>query len=104
MENDKMVRLEEMLESMEQAMGNLHKVYEQQITLLDIIRNSKKADQFKEFCDEISKQLADLNNQSVTLSKRIDLLKEIIDECKVDEKSKGVILKSFKVFGIFEEN
>lgn len=103
MENDKMVRLEEMQESMCQAMANMQKVYEQQITLLEVIRASSKASEFKEFCDETSKQLQDMNNQSVILHDRIKLLEEVIDECKVDEKSKTIVLKVLDMFGIFEE-
>lgn len=104
MENDKMVRLEEMKDSIEETLENLHKVYEQQITLLEVVRSSDKKDMFKDLCDDMSSQLTEMNKQSVTLLKRSELLQEVIDECKVDEKSKAIVLKVLDVFGIFEEN
>lgn len=104
MENDKMVRLEEMKDSIEETLENLHKVYEQQITLLEVVRSSDKKDMFKDFCDDMGSQLTEMNKQSVTLLKRSELLQEVIDECKVDEKSKAIVLKVLDVFGVFEEN
>ncbi len=104
MENEKMVRLQEMLESMQQAMANLQKVYEQQVSLLEVIRRSAKADDFKDFCDETSKQLQNMNNQSVVLRKRTDLLEELLDECETYEEAQVTVLKVLDIFGIFEEN
>lgn len=104
MENDKMARLEEMLESMRQAISNVYKVKEQQSTLLMIVDNSSKKEMFEAFSKELNAQIADLDVQANKLSERLSLLEDVIDKCKVDESAKEIVLKVLDMFGIFEEN
>lgn len=101
--NEKLTRLEEMKDSMEESLRNIDKVMEQQQMLIDVVESSDKAENFKDFCEQLKSQIEDLKSQKSTLLHRKDLLESLLYESKKLETSKLTIIKLLDLFGIFEE-
>lgn len=100
---DKTYRLEEMHDSMNESINNVNVVEEQQKTLIEVVKASDKAECFEAFCKEIDDQLAELSEKKKKLIYRAELLGEVIDEIKVDEKCKNVVMKLLDAFNVFGE-
>lgn len=99
--DDLTYRLEETLDAMSQSMMNLRNVKDQQIALLNLVRVSDQAEEFKEFLEESEEQLTRLNEQEAKLYTKIELLKQVIDAAKANEeiaKTTTLLLMSLGVF------
>ena len=101
---EKLVRLEEMKDSINETLTNIEKVTKQQEMLIEVIESSDKRDEFKEFCNELKQQVENLNAQKTTLLHRRDLLDRTLFECEQRKTAKLTVLTVLDLFGIFEEN
>ena len=102
--DEKLVRLEEMKDSMKESIENVKKVIDQQTLLIEIIEASEKSEEFKEFCEQLRQQIEKLSEQKTTLLHRKDLLDALLMECNERETSRLTVRKLLDLFGIFEEN
>lgn len=93
----KAFHLLEMEDSMQAAIENAEKVKAEQLELIDVIKSSEKADKFKEFTDELEKQIDDINVQITTLTTRLEALKVVNAY-----PQKEIIEKLITTLGLFE--
>lgn len=101
---EKLVRLEEMKDSMNETLTNIEKVTKQQEMLIEVIENSDKKDEFKDFCNELKQQVENLGEQKTKLLHRKDLLDRTLFDCDQWKIAKVAVLTVLDLFGIFEEN
>lgn len=95
--NEKAFHLLEMEDSMNEAIKNAKNVKVQQLDLIDLIKNSDKAEKFKDFIEELEKQVEDIDNQIEKLNVRIDALKFVNQY-----PDKEIIEKLITTLGLFE--
>ncbi len=96
-ENGKFFHLIEMEDSMEEAIKNAEEVKSQQQELIDLIKNSNKAEKFKEFIEELEKQVKDIDSQIKTLNTRLEALRYVNQY-----PEKEIIEKLITTLGLFE--
>lgn len=100
-ENEKILRLDEMVDAIEKSLANLEQVMNQQAMLIDVVEASDKKEMFEEFIVETKEQLENLESQKSTLLSRKAKLEVLLEAAKEAEKL-DVILCVFDAFGIFE--
>ena len=91
--------LEETAESMEKSIDNLSKVINSQTTLCEIVENSEKKEEMKEFTQGLRLQIAEYNKQKKILDYRLPLLKEVIKYYKDPEFGYAITLL-LEAFGV----
>lgn len=96
-ENGKSFHLLEMEDSMKDAIKNAEEVKSQQQELIDLIKNSNKAEKFKSFIGELEKQVEDIDSQIKTLNIRLSALKYVNQY-----PEKEIIEKLITTLGLFE--
>ena len=102
MEN-KIYRLEEMLEAMNASRDNLCDVINQQSKLIEIVRVSEDAKQFEQFISESEVQLNELKSQFDMLSIRIKSLYDFIEFVKKSSEFSEATTLLFDALGMFTE-
>lgn len=100
---DQIFRLEEMLDSMRASIENIKGVKKQQEELIEIVENSDKKEDFKDFIDESKKQIDSLGVQILELSDRVSVWEEIINECYTNDSSKELINKFVYAIKMFRD-
>ena len=91
---DPILKLEETIDDMTQALANSAKVTNQQKLMVKIIRESTSADKFKEFCDASDAEIKKNDSTYETLLQHRALLIEAVDICKkVDSATKQTLSK-----------
>lgn len=93
----KAFHLLEMEDSMEEAIKNAEKVKTEQLELVEVIKNSDKADKFKDFIDESEEQIKEIDNQINKLNIRLNALKFVNNY-----PEKEIIEKLIITLGLFE--
>lgn len=91
--------LEETAESMEKSIDNLSKVIASQTTLCEIVENSEKKEDMKEFTQGLRLQIADYNKQKKVLEYRLSHLQEVIKYYKDSEFGYAISLL-LEAFGV----
>lgn len=76
------LKLQEVVDDMTQALGNLAKVKNQTKLMCKIIKDSKDADQFKEFLAGSEKDIADKEKEYETLLAHRQLLINLVERYK----------------------
>lgn len=100
---DPILRLEETIDDMTQALANSAKVNNQQKLMVKILRESSSAEKFKEFCEASEKETKKNDEQYETLLKHRALLIEVLEICKkADPTTKKTLTDAlYKVFVAF---
>lgn len=102
MEN-KLYRLEEMVDAIEQSKDNIHEVVGQQMDLIEIVQNSEKAEEFEDFLKESQEQVDNLNKQYEQLSMKQEAVETLIKLCKASEDAELAFELLSTALGLFEE-
>lgn len=101
-------RYEEMKDSMEQSVFNINKVIDHQTDLINIVENAivdyeeDKKKEFETFVEGLKEQNENYQNQIGLLNVRIQLLTQILDECKQNPDAAKLISMLSVVLGLFE--
>ena len=102
-------RYEEMKDSMEQSIFNINKVIDHQTDLINIVKNAivdyeeDKKKEFETFVEGLKEQNENYQNQIGLLNVRIQLLTQILDECKQNPDAAKLISMLSVVLGLFEQ-
>lgn len=102
MEEKRFFRLEEMADSMNATIDNIVEVRNQQHELIDIIKESDKAEDFAQFIDETEKQIEKMEEQQESIVVQMSYLKDVIKSCKESEEKMELIEKFMKAIRMFE--
>lgn len=102
MEEKRFFRLEEMADSMSSTIDNIVEVRNQQHELIDIIKESDKAEDFAQFIDETEKQIEKMEGQQESIVVQMSYLKDVIKSCKESEEKMELIEKFMKAIRMFE--
>lgn len=102
MEEKRFFRLEEMADSMDATIDNIAEVRNQQHELIDIIKESDKAEDFSQFIDETEKQIEKMEEQQESIAVQMSYLKDVIKSCKESEEKMELIEKFMKAIRMFE--
>lgn len=98
---DRTYRLQEMLESMSNAIDNANEVKDQQNDLIQLIESSKDVEKFEKFIEELKEQIKDIEQQLTKLESRKEFLAKVVDECKHND-IKEVVNYLIYALGMFE--
>lgn len=99
-EINKIVMLEEMVDSMKQSKENGVKLIAQQTMLIDVLVKSEN-EEFKELIEATKQQNEKLEDQLKLIDCRVGLFDHILKECEKDTE-KALILNVLDAFGIFD--
>lgn len=99
---DKTYRLEEMSEAMKSSLANAEKVMQEQNALIEIVLESNKAKDFRDFVKDVEQQLDNMKSQQSTLTLRVGLLDKVIEACKADEKNAQLVTMLVEALGVFQ--
>lgn len=99
-EINKIVMLEEMVDSMKQSRENGVKLIAQQSMLIDTLVKSEN-EEFKELIEATKQQNEKLEDQIKTIDIRVDLFDHILKECEKDTE-RALVLNVLDAFGIFD--
>lgn len=94
-------RLEEMSDSMQQSVDNALSVKHEQVLLIDCLSTSAQADTFKDLIESCKLQIDELEKQITTLCIRKQLLDNVVNECKQNEKIENIVSTLLKALGVF---
>lgn len=95
-------RLEEMKDSMEEAIANITKVNNSQKKLINIINASPSAIDFADFVKGLVEQCENQTQQIEKINQKLALLNEILEMNK-DDKFNNYCGKILSLLGVFEE-
>ena len=96
-ENGKYFYLLEMEDSIEGAIENAEKVKEQHLELIELIKDSNKAEKFEKFTESLENQVDEINSQIKTLNTRLEALRFVNSY-----EDKEIIEKLITTLGLFE--
>ena len=99
-EINKIVMLEEMIDSMKQSKENGARLIAQQTKLIDILVKSEDGE-FKELIEATKQQNEKLEDQIEVIDYRLGLFDHILKECEKDTE-KALVLNVLDAFGIFD--
>lgn len=102
MEEKRFFRLEEMADSMSATIDNIVEVKNQQHELIDIVKESDKAEDFAQFIDETEKQIEKMEEQQESIVVQMSYLKDVIKSCKESEEKMELIENFMKAIRMFE--
>lgn len=97
---NKLVMLEEMIESMKQSRENGTKLIAQQMLLVDVLSKSEN-EEFKELIEATKQQNEKLEDQIKVIDIRLGLFDHILKECEKEDE-KALVLNVLDAFGIFD--
>lgn len=95
-------RYEEMVDAIKSSIDNLEKVMVDQNKLIDLVEKSEESKDFEEFIKESKEQLETLNQQKMELVVKQEILTQVVDMCKEDEKQAKIISMLSLALGIFK--
>ena len=100
---DPMLKLEETIDDMTQALANSAKVNNQQKLMIEIIKNSKEAKKFDEFCKAAEAETKKNDDNYATLLEHRNMLADALNACKTADEPTRTVLASvlYKVFVAF---
>lgn len=101
-EKDDVYRLDEMTDEMEQSILNVKKVLENQKQLVDYVAKAEN-NMFEALVNELNMSNSNLEEQVSTMTKRHDLLVEVVETCRNDENVKDVVNKLLSALGVFRQ-
>ena len=98
---DKVYRLSEMIDSMDQSAQNAEKVIEEQKLLVKILSESDHADRFEEFIKENNEAMDHSTERLDVLKHRADILREVVSMCE-KKQIKNVVNMMLEGLAVFE--
>lgn len=101
---DNTYRLAEMADAMRQSMQNAINVSKEQNALIEIVLESSKAKDFRDFVKNVEVQIDDLDKQIATLDVRAGLLDKVVEACKANEETAKIVSTLLKALGVFDNN
>ena len=99
--NDNLFRLEEMFDEMKKSMENVKDVVKKQEHLIEVLEKSKEKDDFKDFITSMKEEIKKIEESKITLARRIDCIRDVIDDCHEDEGKKITVLDLLEGLGVF---
>lgn len=100
----KTYRLVEMSESIQDSIDNIGKVVEEQSALVEVVKASKDSNRFENFIDGLNTQKTEFGKQIETLTKKKNLLDEIVTECTNNKDLDSYITMLLDALGVFEND
>lgn len=104
-EESNLYRLNEMLDAMRHSIDNARDVKAQQEELIDVVKGSEKADKFKVFIKDMTKQIENLEEQIAELDMRTVALDRVCSylEDEADENTKSLFDDLLNALGVFRQ-
>ena len=91
----------ETADEMSNTIAHVDEVINEQNALVALIVQNDKDNNFEKFIESMKDQIFNTVQQKVTLVKRLEMLKEVVEECQADEKIAKTVTKLCIAFGIF---
>ena len=98
---DRVYRLSEMIDSMDQSAQNAEKVIDEQKLLVKILSESDHADKFEQFIKENGEAMEHSSERLDLLKHRADLLREVVQLCE-KKQIKSVVNMILEGLAVFE--
>ncbi len=102
MEENKIYRLEEMLDSMKDSIDNIASVIAKQKRLLEIVGDAPDAEDFADFIEASEKQIEDYEEQKEKLLGRKSKLDFVIKSAKENEATDVLVNNFMDAIGMFD--
>lgn len=99
---NKLYRLEEMVDNMKQSLNNVSKVINEQQYLVDALK-SLNDEKFTMLITESEKQIDNLQKQQSILIERQQCLEELCNECRDNEEKTNILNKLLFSLGVFKD-
>ena len=91
----------EATDEMSNTIAHVDEVTNEQNALVALIVQNDKDNKFEKFIESMKEQIDNTVQQKATLVKRLENLKEVVEECQADEKTAKTVTKLCIAFGIF---
>ncbi len=91
----------EATDEMSNTISHVDEVTDEQNALVALIVQNDKDNKFEKFIESMKEQINNTVQQKATLVKRLETLKEVVEECQADEKTAETVTKLCIAFGIF---
>lgn len=86
---------------MSNTITHVDEVTGEQNALVALIVQNDKDNKFEKFIASMKEQIDNTVQQKAALVKRLETLKEVVEECQADEKTAKTVTKLCIAFGIF---
>ena len=91
----------EAADEMSNTIAHVDEVTNEQNALVALIVQNDKDNKFEKFIGSMKEQIDNTVQQKAALVKRLETLKEVVEECQADEKTAKTVTKLCIAFGIF---
>ena len=91
----------EAADEMSNTIAHVDEVTTEQNALVALIVQNDKDNKFEKFIGSMKEQIDNTMQQKIALVKRLETLKEVVEECQADEKTAKAVTKLCIAFGIF---
>lgn len=91
----------EATDEMSNTIAHVDEVTNEQNALVALIVQNDKDNKFEKFIGSMKEQIDNTVLQKAALVKRLETLKEVVEECQADEKTAKTVTKLCIAFGIF---
>lgn len=91
----------EATDEMSNTIAHVDEVINEQNALVTLIVQNDKDNKFEKFIASMKEQIDNTLQQQAALVKRLETLKEVVEECQADEKTAKTVTKLCIAFGIF---
>lgn len=91
----------EATDEMSNTIAHVDEVTGEQNALVALIVQNDKDNKFEKFIGSMKEQIDNTVQQKAALVKRLETLKEVVEECQADEKTAKTVTKLCIAFGIF---
>lgn len=91
----------EATDEMSNTIAHIDEVTGEQNALVALIVQNDKDNKFEKFIASMKEQIDNTVQQKAALVKRLETLKEVVEECQADEKTAKTVTKLCIAFGIF---
>lgn len=91
----------EATDEMSNTIAHVDEVTNEQNALVALIVQNDKDNKFEKFIASMKEQIDNTVQQKAVLVKRLETLKEVVEECQADEKTAKTVTKLCIAFGIF---
>lgn len=91
----------EATDEMSNTIAHVDEVTNEQNALVALIAQNDKDNKFEKFIVSMKEQIDNTVQQKAALVKRLETLKEVVEECQADEKTANTVTKLCIAFGIF---
>lgn len=98
---DNVYRLEEVKDDMKKTISHIKSLIAEQTELCDLVKNSDKKEKFESFTKDLDNAINNYNSQIDTLSKKVELLEELLSNCKNADTKYNINL-FIMIFEIFK--